>query len=763
MKYAFLWILLLWLGQPLLAQQRQPPYWEASPDSLKRVLARQRTDTARLRTVQHLLRVDFNDFYEGLTLLTQATALTRQLHHPAYPAYRTQEAGEHLRTIADSARDLALRYEASRQPVLAKRYRARQMTYDRLALDSLKAAIVQYDALGYQEPYALSSVQTVLLGELRQWQELQAYFAEKLMYYEQQQKPMSMEYCYLMLAVCAIHKSDYNQAISYLLQDAELLKVVKPAEYHVRLRAVGGFYADWGNYDKAQQYLQQALALTIPRSRVGTFLALSEVQKQQGNYQAALANVVQALRTPSQYYTKGPALELRAEMLVRLHQLPAAKQALAQLQQFSDSVSRVPGTGNLQYPGYESRALYHMARKEWAQAEAAWLAAHEQPDNSAAENIHFLRELASFYTQRNQPRQALTYSLRAAAASDTLQAKQNRYNVAYYEQQALERRQASRITSLRQTQVQAEVRARRQRLWLLAALGGLILLGGGATLLWRLNRQKQQANALLATQKAHIEAQAVRLGELDEAKNQFFANVSHELRTPLTLVLGPLDTLLTDPAQTLPAAARAPVALAHRQAQRLLQLVNRILDLTKLQAGRLALHPAPTPLGALLRRVVGQFESLATQRGIALLGPAALPDELHLLLDAGKVEEILTNLLINALNHTPPGGTVRVTATLPGPEVQYAVTVHDTGPGIAAAEQERIFERFYQSPQVQAQGGTGLGLALGRELALLLGGSLTLVSEAGQGAAFTLRFPAPALPAPALENSLAPEPTAAVA
>ena len=275
--------------------------------------------------------------------------------------------------------------------------------------------------------------------------------------------------------------------------------------------------------------------------------------------------------------------------------------------------------------------------------------------------------------------------------------------------------------------------------------------------------QEQEKQALLAQQNETLETQVqrrtneleqsltelratqVRLGQLDAAKNQFFANVSHELRTPLTLVLGPLDGLLTPPAPALPAAVREPVALAHRSARRLQEMVNRILDLTKLQAGRLELHPVPTAVAPLLRRVVTQFESLAAERQVALVAPRLLPEGLRLLLDADKVEQILTNLLINALNHTPAGGAVTVGAALPDAAGHYVLTVRDTGPGIAPTEQERVFERFYQSPQRQAQGGTGLGLALSRELATLLGGTLTLESAPGQGAAFTLRFQATAL------------------
>ena len=187
---------------------------------------------------------------------------------------------------------------------------------------------------------------------------------------------------------------------------------------------------------------------------------------------------------------------------------------------------------------------------------------------------------------------------------------------------------------------------------------------------------------------------------------------------------------------------RAPVALAHRQGQRLSELIDRILDLMRLEAGRLPVQPTPTAVAPFLHRLADQFAPLAAARGLALHGPERLPDALHLLVDADKVEQILTNLLGNALNHKPAGGTVALLAALPAADGFYALTVRDTGPGIAPAEHERVFERFYQSPQNQAQGGTGLGLALSRELATLLGGALTLVSQPGQGAAFTLRFPA---------------------
>ncbi|MCR5887794.1 ATP-binding protein [Hymenobacter sp. J193] len=343
--------------------------------------------------------------------------------------------------------------------------------------------------------------------------------------------------------------------------------------------------------------------------------------------------------------------------------------------------------------------------------------------------------LAQTHAQAGRYDSAYYYARRTQDLTDTLRQAQQFAALAATEGRFRTREQAAQIANL------TEREGQQTRLVRLAGVGAA-LLALLALAIWLALRTTRRLNGRLAAQTGQLQAQAERLGELDVAKNQFFANASHELRTPLTLVLAPLETLLDNPNQKLPVAVRAPVALAHRQARRLSELIDRILDLTKLQAGRLTLQATPTAVAPLLRRVVGQFAPLAAARGLALHGAEPLPEGLHLLLDADKVEQILTNLLSNALNHTPLGGTVAVEAALPAPDGYYALTVRDTGPGIAAAEHERVFERFYQSPQKQAQGGTGLGLALSRELAELLGGTLTLTSTPGQGATFTLRFPA---------------------
>ncbi|RZK62244.1 MAG: response regulator, partial [Hymenobacter sp.] len=338
---------------------------------------------------------------------------------------------------------------------------------------------------------------------------------------------------------------------------------------------------------------------------------------------------------------------------------------------------------------------------------------------------------AYHYARRTQ---ALTDSLRAGRQFAALAAAEARYRT---------REQASQIQLL-------TARSQQQAQRLAAAAGGVAVFGLALLavgLAWRATRRLNQQ---LAIQKRQLEAQAQHLGELDAAKDQFFANVSHELRTPLTLVLGPLQQALAPQ----PAAARRELlATGLRHAQHLRLLIDRILDLTKLEAGKLPVQQYPTPLAALLAELVAQFRPLAAAGNLLLLPPLDVPATLTLLLDVEKLSQILTNLLANAIHYTPAGGQVRLAFAQPGPD-WYALTVQDTGPGIAEAEQARLFERFYQSPQRQARGGTGLGLALSRELAQLLGGQLTLTSQLGQGAAFTFTFPAQ--PAPAAAPAEAP-------
>jgi signal transduction histidine kinase/CheY-like chemotaxis protein/ligand-binding sensor domain-containing protein len=292
-------------------------------------------------------------------------------------------------------------------------------------------------------------------------------------------------------------------------------------------------------------------------------------------------------------------------------------------------------------------------------------------------------------------------------------------------------------------------------LWALLALGGLIgLLSGSAR--WRTRRLRERARVLeetvvvrtaeverqkaqLAAQADQLAAQADQLRALDEAKSRFFANVSHEFRTPLTLTLGPLDDLQSGIYGPLSAPMSAQVDLARRNAGRVLDLINQILDVARLESGRTTLHARPLDLGAFVEAVAQPFGEMAARK--AMTFEVALPAApIEVFADPTQLEKAVANLLSNALKFTRDGGTVRMTVT--SEDDAARVAVRDSGPGIPAADLPYVFDRFYQVNEAsQAQLGSGIGLALAKEVVDLHGGTLAVESEAGFGSTFTLTLP----------------------
>ncbi|HET8743971.1 MAG TPA: ATP-binding protein, partial [Ramlibacter sp.] len=249
------------------------------------------------------------------------------------------------------------------------------------------------------------------------------------------------------------------------------------------------------------------------------------------------------------------------------------------------------------------------------------------------------------------------------------------------------------------------------------------------------------------------------LRHTDAARSRFFANVSHELRTPLALILGPVQRLL----QRCPAQGEEhrELEVIERSAQALLRRVNDLLDMARLDAGRMPVDYARTDLAQLVRMVCGCFDSAAHDTGVTLT--VETPPELVADVDAPKVERILFNLLSNAFKFTPAPGRVRV--TLAAQDDQALLVVQDTGPGVPPALRQAVFERFRRAHESaeSAPGGTGLGLAIVREFTHLQRGTVSLGGAPGGGALFRVRLP---LRAPAgtavLEAPLSPLPETAL-
>jgi len=261
----------------------------------------------------------------------------------------------------------------------------------------------------------------------------------------------------------------------------------------------------------------------------------------------------------------------------------------------------------------------------------------------------------------------------------------------------------------------------------------------------------ESQNAALTTLNAKLEEQhreVSRLNvELDQAgklKDQFLANVSHELRTPLNSVIGFSELLLTGQVEgaALSDTQRDYLETISRNGRHLLQLINELLDLSKIAAGRMDLRLEAVPLDALLREAVDSVRAqLEARRHRLALEPA--PEPVSVRADRGRVLQILLNLLSNAIKFTPDGGHVMLTARVEDGGRHVRVAVRDTGIGIAPEDRAKLFQEFVQLDAAPSRRyeGTGLGLALSKRLVELHGGAIGVESALGQGSTFWFTLP----------------------
>lgn len=263
----------------------------------------------------------------------------------------------------------------------------------------------------------------------------------------------------------------------------------------------------------------------------------------------------------------------------------------------------------------------------------------------------------------------------------------------------------------------------------LGAIGGLSV--GGAAFLWRYRAMSLQ-------QAAELRAANAALAEASRMKNEFLAAVSHELRTPLNIVVGYTDLLLEDNFGVLPPEAHEALKRVDRNGRTLVYLINDLLDLARIEAGRLTVNLQTVELAPVFAEMQRFAESRIDGKDIRF--HASVPDTLAVTADRERLDEILVNLLSNAAKFTERGEIhLRAHAAHAG---TVAIEVRDTGVGIDGAELSKIFQPFGQGVMGRKLGGVGIGLSLSQQLAQAMGGEISVRSELGRGATFTVRLPA---------------------
>lgn len=241
---------------------------------------------------------------------------------------------------------------------------------------------------------------------------------------------------------------------------------------------------------------------------------------------------------------------------------------------------------------------------------------------------------------------------------------------------------------------------------------------------------------------------------VEQMKNEFVSTVSHELRTPLTSIAGSLGLLAGGAAGTLPDRAAKLIKIAHGNSERLVRLINDILDIEKIESGKMTFDIRPTPLRPLLEQAIQSNQAYAAEFDVRTELDDRGAEGAAVLADPDRLMQVVINLLSNAAKFSPPGATVTVAVRRAGHA--YCIAVRDHGSGIPDEFKDRIFSKFAQadSSDTRAKGGTGLGLSIVKEIVARHNGAVSFTSNPGEGTEFTVEIPAAEMSAPRRQNQL---------
>ncbi|WP_185816980.1 ATP-binding protein [Hymenobacter metallilatus] len=730
-------LLLLVLSRPLLAQKQ---YWNADYDSLYYTLKQQSADTARVRTLVHLLRVT-------------------ELSEPTRRVQATELVAELLRL---NARTRQLPTEAPYQELQAGLRLWQQEQYTG-ALAAMQQAIELFDEAGQPVPALLIDLAPIY-NKLRDSDRRFAYFSRKLQQYRVHGPRENEAACYVVLGGTYRHRGDYNQAISHYLHAADLLRHFNRRLFSNELMVAGSTYAEWGNTRKALYYLQQA-SIWNDKSKIAGLQrfysehAVANLYLQLQNLPAAARFIDKALQTAradslnSGIYT-AYALILQSQLLIARQQPAAALPLLRRAQQLSDSlqmdITGRPGEFALDATWaryYTALGNYPPAEKHWQKAYALATAANFQMLRPK-----YLRELVRFEAAHGTPAKAQQYSLAYLALQDTLNKMQGGNLLAQYEGERIEQKQNEQIARLRQEKELQALRLRQRNQLLAVALLALVLISGLGVMVYRqLQTNRRTLAQLRQTQNQLVQSEKwAFVGEVS-------AGIAHELQNPLNFMkrFAEVSTSLVDNMdhKTGTPALEQEILLGLRQnLQEISQhgirasaIIKDMLEHARTGTGQ----RITTDLNALvleylqLARQSQEFRESAAVVGVETSLSPDLPPVPVVPPDMGRV---LLNLFTNAFyavtqrqqsgepNYEP---MVRVDSSLVPGAVQ--VRVHDNGTGMPEEVRNKVFEAFFTTKPLGE--GTGLGLSLSHDIVKGHGGTISVASEEGRGTQFTITLP----------------------
>lgn len=524
-------------------------------------------------------------------------------------------------------------------------------------------------------------------------------------------------------------ENNFKAAIDYYLKATDLFQKLRDdAGLTQALSNVGNVQALMGNYDKALDYAQQSLdiAKTIDKKSSIAYSnrLLGRIYRKIRKYNEALEMYDNAIKTYQELNAKRDAGETYLNKGNIYYEMENFPMALHQYFESLKIVRAIADTANMVYAYSAIGMAYDEVnnhKRAFRYLDSALVFSEKMGQTHITMDIH--DALSELYAEEGNFKSAYNHHLLFTQVRDSLQTIQNAVDAKELEARYQAEKREEQIKTLnaqnelKALQLDKSAEARNYLVGLIALC--VVLIG----VIFSRYRIKQKT--------------ARKLEELDEMKSRFFANISHEFRTPLSLILGPLQRKID---QTDDHQEKGELQVMERSALRLQTLINQLLDLSKLEAGHMNLKVAKENLRHFFGVILSAFSSFAEHRNITY---DYYIDNLvnDGLIDRDKVEKIVYNLLSNAFKFTDVDGRVHVSIKVDHGFV--IVEICDDGPGIPKDILPKIFNRFFQADDsfTRPNEGTGIGLALSKELTELHHGELSATSKPGAGSCFTLRIP----------------------
>lgn len=562
-------------------------------------------------------------------------------------------------------------------------------------------------------------------GKLEQagevWEELAEFAVE-------QKDSIRAASLYENIGIASYASGDIPKAIEYNLKGL----TYRPGRPQA-LRNLGQLYNSIGEFDLAKQYLMEAtdqfMKSGMLNQQANTMRTLGDYYMDEGKYDSArlvLENsliVVDGLGDDGQVVSSLVAL---AELEVELKNYETALDYLDEAKAISnaDELSNVALTMSI----LRASCLFYLDQYDQALANAVDLTDHLENTQEVNKKIDGYRILHQLYRETGNSDMAYEYLLEYSTLKDSSFNDDVNRRVAraeYDYKLGKEKRDLQLQQEREELLLQAEIS--KQRLYTIIGISGFGVVALFLAIIAWAYRGKIKANA--------------KLKELDQFKTRLFANINHDFRTPITLILGYVHRIRHRSDDYLSSTSHEDLENLEKNAAMLTEMTNEIQNLILLEEGKLELQLKPTNLNSYLNREIKMFESLAELSKINLQLIDKSSAQLNVKMDQNYFDKIIFNLMSNAFKFTPDEGTIEVVLEANATEV--AISIRDTGKGIASKDLPHIFDRFYQSPlnEYRSKEGFGIGLAVVKELIDLHHGTIEVLSEEGKGTTFEISLP----------------------